>query len=88
MRSVIAPRAVPKLRINAATSKAIALSAAVADDATALHWNPAGLARTAAHHSVCLTHNAYINTSRQDFGAYARRWERAAAEHLASQAGG
>jgi hypothetical protein len=46
--------------------------AAVADDATALYWNPAGLARVGKH-SAAFMHAPYLASTFYDYGAYAYR---------------
>lgn len=44
---------------------------AVADDASAMYWNPAGLTQTEAR-AVTFMHSAYIDSSFFDYGAYAQ----------------
>ncbi len=44
---------------------------AVADDATALYWNPAGLA-SVEKHAATFMHAAYLQSSFYDYGAYAQ----------------
>jgi hypothetical protein len=46
---------------------------AVADDATALYWNPAGLARIESQ-TVTFMHAPYLASTYYDYGAYAQRW--------------
>ena len=46
---------------------------AVADDATALYWNPAGLTRV-LDRSATVMHAAYIASSYFDYGAYAQNF--------------
>jgi len=48
---------------------------AVADDATALYWNPAGLARLDKR-SATFMHAPYLESSFYDYGAYAQRSNR------------
>src|SRR5438105_3412392 len=45
---------------------------AVADDATALYWNPAGLARIAKD-SAAFMHAPYLASTFYDYGAYGHR---------------
>lgn len=55
-----------------AGARAIALGeaySAAADDASALHWNPAGLSRI-ENRAATFTHAAYIDSSFYDYGAY------------------
>lgn len=51
---------------------------AVADDPSAVYWNPAALTRVASK-SVTLMHSTYIDSSRFSFGAYAHPLGRAGA---------
>ena len=44
-------------------------SAAVADDASAIYWNPAAMTRV-AHRSATLMHAAYVNASFFDYAGY------------------
>src|SRR3989339_1928545 len=56
-----------------AGSRAVSMGnsfAAVADDATALYWNPAGLAQL-KYREVTISHNESFENIRHDFAAYA-----------------
>jgi hypothetical protein len=44
---------------------------AVADDPTALHWNPAGLAASGEAIQITAMHNEWIEDFRQEFAAVA-----------------
>jgi hypothetical protein len=46
---------------------------AVADDATSLYWNPAGMARVDGG-SAAFMHAPYLASTYYDYGAYAQRW--------------
>src|SRR5580704_17462652 len=45
---------------------------AVADDATAVYWNPAGMTQI-ENRSATVMHTAYIASSFFDYGAYAQK---------------
>ncbi|MCR4296542.1 MAG: PorV/PorQ family protein [Elusimicrobia bacterium] len=64
-----------------AGARAIAMGeahSAVADDATALYWNPAALTRI-ERRSVAVMHAPYLNTSYFDYAAYGQRLGKRAA---------